>query len=571
MKATDYIVKTLISEGISDVFGYPGGSVTNLMESFRRHADKIVAHTCYHEQAAAFAACGYAQVSGRFGVAYATAGPGATNLITGICHAWFDSIPVLFLTGQVNTFEDKGTLPIRQRGFQETDIVSMISSVTKYAVHLHSATELPNALSVAIKKAQEGRPGPVLIDLPMDVQREDITNENSPKHIVDELDVLEQNKEYINAKRTVETLLASSERPGLLLGAGVKICNCQEFICYQAERLGLPIVTSMIAVDIAADSSNMFGFIGAYGQRTANFIVAKSDLIIAIGSRMDIRQVGVDREKFAPQAKLVRFDIDEGELVYPVHTTEYGFCFGADVATQILSECKKTKTKDWLDVCREIKLRLADMDATLENKWIKKLGQAVKKSEVVTTDVGQNQVWVAQSFPIKNQYLLFSGGHGAMGVSLPSAIGACYAKPGKIVICFCGDGGLQMNIQELQYIIREDLPIKIVVLNNHSLGMIRHFQEMYFDSQYYQTKEEGGYSVPDFAKIASAYGLRSRTLHDVREITNFENELADLHPVLWQINLSDNTYIQPKLRFGSENQDQEPLIDRNLYKELMEL
>lgn len=571
MKVTDYIVETLISEGVSDVFGYPGGSVTNLMESFRSHADKITAHACYHEQAAAFAACGYAQVSGRVGVAYATAGPGATNLITEICHAWFDSIPVLFFTGQVNTFEEKGDLPIRQRGFQETEIVPMIRSVTKYAVRVHRAEELPNVLFTAIRIAQEGRPGPVLIDLPMDVQRGEIGTDRSATPVTDERPTVLQTDEYLDAERTVASLLTEAKRPCLLLGAGIKIGRCQEAVCRQAERLGLPMVTSMIAVDIAADSPNMFGFLGAYGQRAANFIVAKSDLVIAIGSRMDIRQVGVHREKFAPKAQLVRFDIDKGELMYPVHKGEHAFCFGADAAARILSVCKKKKMTEWLDVCWKIKQKLAGMDVTSENQWMKKLGQVLAHSAVITTDVGQNQVWVAQSFPIKKQQVLFSGGHGAMGVSLPSAIGACYANPGKVVVCCSGDGGLQMNIQELQYIAREDLPIKIMVFNNHSLGMIRHFQEMYFDCQYYQTKAEGGYTVPDFAKIAEAYGLRSRTLHDVHEVLEHQAELADLHPALWQIDLSDNTYIQPKLRFGSPNQDQEPPIDRALYQELMEL
>lgn len=569
MKVVDYIVDTLIREGVTDVFGYPGGSVTNLMEAFRGREKEIKAHSSYHEQGAAFAACGYALVSGKIGVAYATAGPGATNLLTGLCDAWFDSIPVIFFTGQVNTFETRGNMNIRQRGFQETDIVPMVHSVTKYAVQIKSADELPQELHKALYLARSGRPGPVLLDLPMNVQRMDI-----PEDVIEatEAPVMDEKGDSgieEMAQQKVQALLARATRPCLLLGAGVKLAGCSEALCKEAERLGVPIVTSMIAVDAAAGSEQAFGFVGAYGERPANFIVAKSDLVIAIGSRMSIRQVGFKRENFAPKAQLVRFDIDPGELAYTVHGDEHDFCLDARTVVEILQSCKTCQRQAWLAVCHAIANKLCHMDDTPGNQWAEMLGKYMTGAGVVTTDVGQNQVWVAQSFPIDKQQVLFSGGHGAMGFSLPAAIGACYAHPGKVVVCFAGDGGLQMNIQELQMVVRERLPIKIMVFNNHALGMIRHFQEMYFDRHYYQTKAEGGYTVPDFARVAEAYGIRSRTLNSVDEIATYQEELHDSTPVLWQINLPDDTYIKPKLRFGSPNQDQEPLLDRRLYEEIM--
>ena len=565
MKASDFIVEYLIRKGITDVFGYPGGMVTHLMDSFARYSDRISAHVTYHEQAAAFAACGYAQASGRPGVAYATSGPGATNLITGICHAYFDSIPTIFITGQVNSNESKGTYGVRQRGFQETDIISMIKPVTKYAAYVESPDKLQDYLDRAFDEATSGRMGPALLDIPMNIFRSEIQSHASvtrTKSISEDEMITKQLTEALN----------QAERPCLIIGNGVKITNRGKMVREFIEKFQIPAVSSMIAFDVLGNHPLNYGFLGAYGTRTANFIAAKSDLIISIGSRLDIRQVGAKRENFAPDAKLIRFDIDENELSYPVHQDELSI--RTDMETLCISLeniCLEKKFGQWISVCNEIKSLLADTDQNAISQMMGKISENVPTDAVITTDVGQNQVWTAQSFHLKEgQKVLFSGGHGAMGYALPAAIGACYAVGRKPVFCITGDGGMQMNIQEMQFIARENLPIKMIVLNNNALGMIRHFQEMYFESRFYQTKPSGGYTAPSFSKIASAYGIRSQAVF-FRDIEDNSSNFTDNDPFLLEVLINEDTYVTPKLEFGKPNQDQEPLLDRKIYNRIMSL
>lgn len=571
MKVSDYIVEYLIDKGVTDVFGYPGGMVTHLMESFSKYSDRITAHVNYHEQAAAFAACGYAQASGKLGVAYATSGPGATNLITGICDAFFDSVPTIFITGQVNTFESRGQYAVRQRGFQETDIVSMVAPITKYAKRVESVEKIRYYLDTAFTLATSGRMGPALLDIPMNVFRAEIEPDKLYK--ADRLTNLSHSDTISSIVGVLKNALQESEHPCCLIGNGVKITKAQGDIISFCHRFKIPMITSMIAFDVVGNDSLNYGFIGAYGDRAANFIVAKSDLLISLGSRLDVRQVGAKRENFAPNAKIIRFDVDEGELDYSVHQDEIKCCVGMQETVQALKIIEKTCTSDyskWIDICNEIREKLETVDQSRTGKIVEALSKKFPEDVLITTDVGQNQVWVAQSVQLKKgQQVLFSGGHGAMGYSLPAAIGAYYASKSP-VICISGDGGMQMNIQELQYIARESLPIKIVVLNNDALGMIRHFQEMYFNGNYYQTKPSGGYSAPDFSKVSEAYGIRNIQIN-MEEIPDEIPELYDQDPFLMEILINEDTYVFPKLEFGKPNQDQDPLLDRKLYNELMNL
>lgn len=568
MKVSDYIVEFLIAKGITDVFGYPGGMVTHLMESLRTHSNLIHAHVTYHEQAAAFAACGYAQVSGKPGVAYATSGPGATNLITGICDAYFDSIPCIFITGQVNTNESKAGYNVRQRGFQETEIVSMVSPVTKMHEYVSDPNEVPMILEQAYHTCLSGRPGPVLLDIPMNVLRSDIDNE------------MEKSSNYIeNDQESVTEIdnifykyLQVSKRPIFLLGNGINEDMSRDLARTVVRKLGIPAVSSMLAVDIMANDSNYLGFCGAYGHRSANFALAKADLVISIGSRLDIRQIGINRDNFASNAQILRCDIDSGEMTYPVHKDEHHIhCSCKNALNAILAIADKIPDYSaWREVCRTIKDKLEHVDDSLPTDFIRSMSRLVPNNTVITTDVGQNQVWVAQSFLIKpGQRILFSGGHGAMGYSLPAAIGAYYASK-KPVLCVAGDGGIQMNIQEFQYLAREHIPVVMIIMNNNALGMIRHFQEMYFDNHYFQTKPEGGYSAPDFCRVADAYGIPSKKVRSVTELS--EEDFMEINgPKLLEVILPGNTYVTPKLRFGNPNQDQEPLLDRKLYQQLMDL
>ena len=564
MKTSDYIVEYIIDRGITDVFGYPGGMVTHLMDSFSRYQSQITAHVTYHEQGAAMAACGYAQVSGKTGVAYATSGPGATNLITGIANAYMDSIPTIFITGQVNSFEQKCELRVRQKGFQETDIVSMVKPITKFAAQINDATKIKYYLDKAFFIANHGRKGPVLLDVAMDVTRTDInTNElESYFHI-------EKNKIKVEVSHLIP-LIRRAKKPVILIGNGLdrRLKEWKDTI----NKLRIPVVSSMIAMDIQEGLDFFYGFIGAYGNRTANFVVAKSDLIISIGSRLDIRQVGAKRENFAKEATLIRVDIDEGELTYKVHDDEIDILADAgEFIDEILNKWPIRDYSYWIDICNTLKDTLAEYDDRSYNRIVRKISTLIPDGTVITTDVGQNQVWVAQSFAVKKEdRILFSGGHGAMGYSLPASIGAAIASK-KVVYCFNGDGGIQMNIQELQLVVREQLPIKIILFNNNSLGMIRHFQEMYFSGNYFQTTQTGGFTSPDFKRLADAYQIDYHIVNCEEDIDYLKDIFTNEKPTLIEVKLNENTYVFPKLEYGKPNQDQEPLLDRKLFDELMKL
>lgn len=566
MKVSDYIVQFLTEKGIKDVFGYPGGMVTHLMDSFSKYEEKIHAHVCYHEQAASFEACAYAQASNKVGVAYATSGPGATNMITGICNAYFDSIPVIFITGQVNTFESKSAYGVRQRGFQETNIVEMVKDVTKYAVYIDDANDIKYYLEKAYDIAISGRKGPVLLDIPMNIQRSEIEPDEVKVYEKDAGKVLKEDYSLI------ADMLMQAKRPCMVLGAalkGIDKAKIERFVAH----MGIPSVTSMIAVDLLSyDNTLNYGFIGAYGSRTANFVVAKSDLVFVLGSRMDVRQVGGKRANFAPDAKILRVDIDKNELAYQIRDDQIDIHADAmDVINYLEENYHKdsSKREEWYQVCNEIEKRLHGLDDRQYNVYVEKISRYIPDGAVITTDVGQNQVWVAQSFRVKKgQKILFSGGHGAMGYSLPAAIGAYYAT-GQTVISFNGDGGIQMNIQELEFIRREKLPVKVFVFNNYALGMIRHFQEMYFESNYTQTVNGMGYDTPDFEQIAKSYDMAYISYKDVNDVT--DDFLRAEGPVLIEIKLCEDTHVYPKLEFGKPNQNQEPLLDSELYEELMEM
>lgn len=568
MKVSDYIVEFLIEKKITDVFGYPGGSVTNLIDSLYKKRDSIHAHVTYHEQAAAFAACGYSQIRGVPGVAYSTGGPGATNMITAIGHAYYDSIPVIFLTGNVNTYEAKMNLKVRQRGFQESDIISVVKPLTKYCEYVSKPEQIRYCLEKAYYFATNGRKGPVLLDLPMDVLRAQVNQETIDGFEEKATETIGEVKNDFMI--SVKDALERAKSPCLVLGNAIKTNNLQDLAQRTIDHLKIPYVSSMISFDVVGNNRFGVGFIGAYGIRAANFVVAKSDLVISIGSRLDVRQVGAVRCNFAPQAKLIRVDSDAGELMYSVHDNEEVFCMDVHDALEELDSINVKKSySHWNSICDEIKKKLSGYDDRLPNKYISELSKYVPENASISTDVGQNQVWVAQSFLIKRgQKVLFSGGMGAMGHALPSAIGAYYGN-GMPSICICGDGGLQMNIQELQFLAREQIPVKIIVINNYALGMIRHFQEMYFDGIYYQTTYNGGYSTPDFAKIAAAYGIENIVVDRLEDMDKICDFMKDSSPALIEIRIPENTYVFPKLEYGKPNQDQQPLLDRKLFNELM--
>ncbi len=563
MKVTDYIVSFFKEKGINHIFGYPGGVICHLIDSVAK-ADGIEAHIAYNEQGAAFAACGFAQSSNSLGVAFSTSGPGATNLVTGIANAFFDSIPTLFITGQVDTYASNQKTGLRQRGFQETDVVSMVKPLTKYAVRVDEASNIKYFLEKAFFEATNGNPGPVLLDLPADIQRSDIDvaalKGFTPKS--------KKGIQLAEIKQIID-ILKQANRPVFLIGNGVKVSGSIERTVALIEKYIAPAVTSLPAFDVFPfNHPNYFGFIGTNGQRYANFVFGKADTIIALGSRLDIRQIGLDRAKFFKGKRLIRIDIDPLQIKNRIIDDEVDVCADLKEVLLELHKCSFNFTR-WNNICTLIKEKLIGYDDEEYNRMYSVMSETLPKDALITLDVGQNQIWFAQSAHLSGQRVYMSAGHGSMGYSLPAAIGVYYGTH-KDVYCFNGDGGLMMNIQELQFVKREALPIKIICFNNHALGMIRGFQERNFNKNYSLTTESTGWQSPDFEKIADAFGFPFFRYESLDEIKRTMSDLPK-GPVFIEISYKGETNLIPNFGKTDLIQDQLPEIDRKLFDELMRL
>lgn len=644
MKVTDYIVEFLQRKGIHDFFGYQGTMIAHLVDSIEKNPNTR-SHSSYNEQGASFAACGYAQAGEKCACAYATSGPGAVNLISGIADAYFDSLPVIFLTGQLNTYEYSGIPGLRQQGFQEIDIVAMTRPVTKYAVQIREDEDIVKELNKAWHIANTGRKGPVLIDLPMNIQRGDVKNPvyemsleninlgdvNSEKLEMEELGQMDMRSEKIGSKESgakiensgiaetalfnvsadvkecaaaIRSALQEAKRPVIMLGHGVSDKAVREELFALARQWKIPVITSVLEMSaLSWDDPLNFGCIGgAYGHRYANMIAnAKSDLLICLGISLCTRQIGTKVHEFAKGAKIIRADIDSYNLRRNIHengTNELKFCVDAADVIHMLAGWTGNETgvsinrtgeaeihswnlahldfTEWLSVCTDIRSSLRAVDDAIPerypNRMIADLSDLLADTSAVAIDVGQHMVWSYQSFHNqKNQKLLFSGGHGAMGYALPAAIGAHYAT-GKPVACICGDGAFQMNIQELEWVKRENLPITMIVMNNHALGMIRHLQRDYFEQVYADTAEGTGFSSCNFAEVARAYGLTSTCMEAEAVKDNAAGFFCStIAPRLLEILLEPGTYAYPKTCLGEPIQNQQPYIPKEIYNRLMSL
>jgi acetolactate synthase-1/2/3 large subunit len=562
MKVSDFIATYLERKGVKFVFELSGGMITHLLDSLnQKTAINII--TMHHEQSASFAADAYGRVTGIPGVALATSGPGATNLITGIGSCYFDSAPAIFITGQVNRHEQKGDRKIRQLGFQETDIISMVKPITKACYKVVSETDIPAILEEAFYIATEGRPGPVLIDIPMDVQRANI----EPLDLSDRVHAIPgPEKSKLNE---IIKAIKRSKRPLVLVGRGVRasfsIAELKTFL----DITKIPVVTTLLAVDaVEHDHPSRAGYIGSYGNRWANITFGECDLLIVVGSRLDIRQTGADT-KFFEQRTIFHIDCDAEEInnrikgCIPVVSDAKVFFQGF---INEASEVNFIKPNEWYNYINELKRKWPDTNELSvtginPNKFMNLLSQGSKDARAYIADVGSHQMWAAQSIQVtRDQLFMTSGGMGAMGFALPAGIGACFAMDVKPVVVIVGDGCMQINIQELQTIVRNKLPVKVVVLNNRTLGMIRQFQDSYFDSRYQSTY--WGYSAPDFEKVAKAYEINALTISEESEIGGaiqwmWNEENAD-KPVLLQVMIDPHTNTYPKIAFGKPITEMEP-------------
>lgn len=578
MKAARYVVDYLARQGVTHVFEMAGGAIAHLLDALDER-DDIAAVPMHHEQAAAFAAEGYARASGKVGVAMATSGPGALNLVTGIGSCYFDSVPCVFLTGQVNTYEFKFDDPVRQNGFQETDIVSVVRPLTKYAAMVTDAGRLRFELEKAWAIARSGRPGPVLLDIPMDVQRADVDPEKMERYSGSgeaEEPAAAPALEEGEVRRAAEWVRAAS-RPMALVGGGVRSAEATEALRAWLAQAGVPVVCSLMGLDaVETDYEWNLGLIGSYGHRYANLALANCDCLLVLGSRLDTRQTGTRPETFARGAKIIHIDIDGAELGRKVK---------ADLAirghlkpflSMLAAVWEERPGRDewlaWKDRLalyrRKYPTGAQAADSAVEagdidpNRLMERLGEAIGADAIVCLDVGQHQMWASQSLPIRGETrLLNAGGMGAMGFGLPAAIGAAFAVPGRRVALVAGDGGMQVNIQELQTIVRWRLPIAVFVLNNRSLGMVRQFQDLYFGGR--QASTVSGYSCPDFAKVAEAYGIpgfRAASWGELEPL--LESVSAADEPVVAEIMIPMDAAVHPKLGVGRPIEDMEPPLDR---------
>jgi acetolactate synthase-1/2/3 large subunit len=556
----DFISKYLYPK----VFLVTGGACAFMVDAVGEHPK--LDYICFqHEQAAAMAADAVWRTTSQIGVTMATSGPGATNLITGIACSWFDSIPSFHITGQVNQAESADFLgaKVRQAGFQETDIVGMVASITKYAKRVDSIQDLCSSLIKGLTLARSGRMGPVLIDVPMNIQKAEISSSEWSR----QLELLDQNLR--THKKTVDNLdlkevITDAVRPLVLLGGGLALCGKVSTVQAWCEQYSIPYVASWGALPLVDRSKSLYqGAIGVYGSRVANWSVQACDVLVSFGSRLDNRQRTANPRGFAPYARKIILDIDEEEL-RKFDSNYETYCVDlANVDAFLPSRGPKSNLDAWRSSLREVKsITLDGMEqATTKSELnpyeaVRIIQGRLQDDAIVVSDCGANLCWVYQSFLPSNQILFTAAGNSPMGYSLPASIGASITNPDRQIACFIGDGGFQMNIQELQTIVNLGLPIKIFIQNNLGYGIIKQFQDSYFEGRHHASGR--GYSTPSFAAIAEAYRIpycRAESSSDLRSVV-----LDEVGPQIVDIVLPEDALITPKVEMDRFIHDQFPYV-----------
>ncbi|QXC38558.1 acetolactate synthase 2 catalytic subunit [Aeromonas jandaei] len=540
MNGAQFLVQALKKQGVTQVFGYPGGAIMPVYDALY---DGGLAHQlCRHEQGAAMAAVGYARASGQVGVCIATSGPGATNLVTGLAEALLDSVPLVAISGQVPCSA------IGTDAFQEVDVLGMSLSCTKHSFMVTDAADLGRVLAEAFAIATEGRPGPVLIDLPKDVQLAAVPPQ-SPLFAVEEPEALTPSE--LTAART---LLAAAERPVLYVGGGVGMANAEQQLRDFAAVTGMPAVTTLKGIGaLDPDSTVYLGMLGMHGTKAANYAVQQCDLLLVVGARFDDRVTG-KLEEFAPEAKVIHLDVDAAEFGKR-RAAEVGIT--ADLK-QVLPRLAMTlDIAPWREHCaamaREYAFRYDHPgQAIYAPALLKQLSAKLPESSVVACDVGQHQMWVAQHMRFTSpRNHLSSAGLGTMGFGLPAAIGARMSRPEDEVVLVSGDGSFMMNVQELGTIRRAQLKVKMVLLDNQRLGMVRQWQELFFDGRYSETILSDN---PDFVALAAAFGIPGETITCKEQIAGaLDRLLASESAYLLHVAISEEENVWPLVPPGVAN------------------
>jgi acetolactate synthase I/II/III large subunit len=555
MRAVDALMECLKAEGVDVVFGMPGGANLPTYDAFY---DAGIRHILVrHEAGGGHAAEGYAKATGKVGVSMGTSGPGATNLVTPITDAMMDSVPVVFITGQVRT-ELLGT-----DGFQEADILGITMPVVKHSFMIQHPLEIPHAIHEAFHIARTGRPGPVLVDIPQDLSRADIPYEPvTDVHLPGYQPTVEGNQKQI---RLAAKALANARRPVLYAGGGVVNANASAELTELALSDRLPVTCTLMGLGaFPAPHEQWLGMLGMHGTRAANYAMDEADLIVAIGARFDDRITGKLSE-FAPRAKFIHIDVDPAEISknVPAHIPIVGDA--RNVLARLVAEYRAlepdtSRLADWWTRIdgwrRQYPLGYEDsQDTEIKPQYlVQSIMEATGGEAIVTSDVGQHQMWTAQyyDFPAPRRWIN-SGGLGTMGFGLPAAMGAQVGCPDRQVVCIAGDGSVQMNMQELSVCANEGIPIKVFVMNNGYLGMVRQWQELFWDKRYSQVDMAG---FPDFVKLAEAHGATGMRLTDKTTLVDdIRGALATDGPVLVDVRVTreENTY--PMIPAGQPARD----------------
>ncbi|MBL8265878.1 biosynthetic-type acetolactate synthase large subunit [Steroidobacter sp.] len=545
----DLIIHLLERQGVDLVAGIPGGALLPLYAALGRST--AIRHIlARHEQAAGFIAQGMARITGKAGVCFATSGPGVTNVVTALADAKLDSIPLVCIAGQVPQ------ALIGTDAFQEVPTVDMVKPITKATFFVRSARELWHVIPEAFRVAEGGRPGPVLIDVPKDVQlqlADDEPHSPTPKHTHASISMLDTSQHFELAAQMIH----AAQRPVLYVGGGIVKARAHQAIRELAERAGMPVTTTLMALGaLPAGHALDIGMLGMHGARYTNLIIDECDLLIAIGARFDDRATG-DPKKFAPHARIVHIDIDPREFG-KIKAADVSICADAGVATrELLKRVPATQRSLWLSRVNQLKhghpLQTPGIHQVCSPYGIvQAVGALAPDDAIVTTDVGQHQMWVAQRFPFaRPDRWLTSGGLGTMGFGLPAAIGAALAEPEATTLCFTGDGSLLMNVQELATLAELDLNVKIVLLDNAALGLVRQQQELFYQQRFVASL----YSQPScFVAIAQAFGIPSFDLGEESDPhAALSRALSAKGPVLIRVPIAATQHVLPMVAPGAAN------------------
>ena len=576
IQGAEYIANFIQKQNIEVVFGLTGGYIHHTIDAICEKT-KVKFITVHHEQSPSFAADGYSRISNKHGVCMGISGPGGINMLAGIAHAFYDSYPIICITGQVNLNEMVGERKIRQHGFQECDIVSIMSPVTKKSVLVKSSADLDCILHSLFEIALTGRKGPCLIDIPLNIQSS-VKPYANPRHVTRPCaNVTEKIKLQIEE---ILIALSNSKKPLFLLGGGICSSGTRKIAKELIDRLDVPCVHSLLACDVIPFSHPSYiGMIGTYGVRIANTVVMESDLLVVLGSRLDIRQTGTDTKSFENR-KIYHVDIDKEEVNFRIKGVTH---VHVDLLTFFEEMLRQTKLRHCILDCSKWRIEIAKQkiiwdrnnelidfgtDKIDPNKFVNVLSKhSMKYNTNYTVGIGNVQMWAAQSIElIWDQRLLIPGGLSSMGSALPMAIGACFAHEVPVpYVVLEGDGGIPLNIQELQTVVRNKLPIKIVIMNNSSLGMIRQFCIQNFDNRFNQIQDGLGYDAPNFCKIGKAYNIDSYTLEHPKDIKHALIRMwkYPLRPYILDVKIPIESYVAPKVLFGSSLKQMIPTTPKN--------